>query len=49
MATPLVAGSAALLRSLAPALPAVDVARCLESTSSALKETRLRQVDPLAA
>lgn len=49
MAAPMVAGSAALLRSMAPALAARDVQRCLERNGSALKNTRLRQVDPLAA
>jgi subtilisin family serine protease len=49
MAAPLVAGSAALLRALAPAMAARDVQRCLERNASALKLTRLRQVDPLAA
>jgi len=49
MAAPIVAGSAALLRSLAPGMPPEDVKRCLVETTSALKSTKLRQVSPLAA
>ena len=44
MATPLVAGAAALVRQLYPQLTARQVARCLESTTSGLSGTKLRQV-----
>ena len=45
MATPLVAGAAALVRQLYPELNARDVARCLVATTTGLSGTRLRQLD----
>lgn len=49
MATPLVAGTAALLRSREPALTARQVQRRLTGSTTALCGTWLRQVDALAA
>lgn len=49
MAAPMVAGTAALLRARFPAMKAVDLARRLESTGSALCGTDLLQVDAQAA
>jgi len=49
MAAPLVAGTAALVRSIAPALSAKDVARRIIGTTSMLCGTPLRQVDAAAA
>jgi subtilisin family serine protease len=45
MATPLVAGAAALVRQLYPQLTARDVARCLEATTTGLSGTKLRQLN----
>lgn len=45
MATPLVAGAAALVRQLYPQLTARDVASCLEATTTGLSGTRLRQLN----
>ncbi len=45
MATPLVAGAAALLRERHPRLAARDVARCLEASGDRLAGTRLPQMD----
>jgi subtilisin family serine protease len=48
MAAPMVAGTAALVRSLAPRMPAKDIVRCLENTSSRIAGSNLRQVNPAA-
>jgi len=45
MATPLVAGAAALVRQLYPQLNARDVTRCLEATTTGLNGTKLRQLN----
>ena len=49
MAAPLVAGTAALVRSANPALPPGDVATRLKRTAAVLCGTNLRQVDAYAA
>jgi subtilisin family serine protease len=48
MAAPLVAGTAALVRSLAPRMPAKDIVRCLEETASRVSGSSIRQVNPSA-
>lgn len=49
MATPFVAGVAALLRAFRPTLDATETARCLTRTTRTLADTKLRQLDAQAA
>lgn len=47
MAEPFVTGTVALLRSLYPAMRAVDAARCIERNTRGLAGTDLQQLDAL--
>lgn len=49
MAAPLVAGAAALVRSVAPGFSATDIARCLTRATRTLSDTSIRQLDAAAA
>lgn len=49
MAAPLAAGTAALVRSLFPAITPKDLVRRLERSSAMLCGTSIRQVDAVAA
>jgi len=49
MATPLVAGTAALMRSAAPGFSASDVVRCLTRNTRSLQDAALGQLDALAS
>ena len=48
MATPIVSGTAALVRSMLPRMPAEDIRRCMENTGTRISGSEITQVNPSA-